>query len=199
MKPWGILGGSFDPIHNGHTLLAKDVLELLDLERVVFIPAYVAPHKIGQSFASAQDRLAMTRLAVEGLPHFSVSDLEIKKGGISYTFETLGLLQQQYPGQEMYFIIGADSVPQLDTWHEIDEIFRMVKFAVAYRPGFDREIGAAMLRFGKNADRLIMLPTPEYPVSSTLVRESIEKGLPLTNLVAPQVAAYIKEKGLYGY
>lgn len=199
MKPWGILGGSFDPIHNGHTLLAKDVLELLDLERVVFIPAYVAPHKIGQSFASAQDRLAMTRLAVEGLPHFSVSDLEIKKGGISYTFETLGLLQQQYPGQEMYFIIGADSVPQLDTWHEIDEIFRMVKFAVAYRPGYDQEIEAAKLRFGKNADRLVMLPTPEYPVSSTLVRESIEKGLPLTNLVAPQVAAYIKEKGLYGY
>lgn len=199
MKPWGILGGSFDPIHNGHTLLAKDVLELLDLERVIFIPAYVAPHKIGQSFAGAQDRMAMTRLAVEGVPYFSVSDVEMKKGGISYTFETLRLLQQQYPGQEMYFIIGADSVPQLDTWHEIEEIFRMVRFAVAYRPGFDREIGAAMLRFGKNVNRLVMLPTPEYPVSSTLVRESIEKGLPLQDLVAPQVEAYIKKKGLYGY
>ena len=199
MKPWGILGGSFDPIHIGHTLLAKDVLELLDLERVIFIPAYVAPHKIGQSFAGAQDRMAMTRLAVEGVSYFSVSDVEMKKGGISYTFETLRLLQQQYPGQEMYFIIGADSVPQLDTWHEIEEIFRMVRFAVAYRPGFDREIGAAMLRFGKNVNRLVMLPTPEYPVSSTLVRESIEKGLPLQDLVAPQVEAYIKEKGLYGY
>lgn len=199
MKPWGILGGSFDPIHNGHTWLAKDVWQQLGLERVIFVPAYVAPHKIGQSFATAEDRLAMTRLAVQDVPYFSVSDVEIKKEGISYTFETLRLLQQQYPGQEMYFIVGADSVPQLDTWHEIEEIFQRVKFAVAYRSGYEKDIAEAKSRFGKNAERLVMLPTPEYKVSSTLVRDSIERGLPLTGLVAPLVEKYIKEKHLYGY
>ncbi|MCQ2362058.1 MAG: nicotinate-nucleotide adenylyltransferase [Acidaminococcaceae bacterium] len=197
MKALGILGGSFDPIHRGHIMLAQNVYEKLDLERVIFVPAYVAPHKIGQSYASPEDRYCMTELAVDGISHFSVSDVEFKKKGISYTFETLRIMKQQFPNQDLYFIIGADGVPQLDSWHHIDEIFELAKFAVVYRPGYEEEIALAKQRFGENSKKIIMIETPEDPVSSTLVRENIVKKLPLTGLVAPAVEQYIQEWRLY--
>ncbi len=197
MKALGILGGSFDPIHKGHIMLAQDVYEKLDLERIIFVPAYVAPHKIGQSYASPEDRFRMTELAVDGIPHFGVSDVEFKKKGISYTFETLRIMKQQFPNQDLYFIIGADSVPQLDSWHHIDEIFDLAKFAVVFRPGYEGEIALAKERIGKNAEKLIMIQTPEYAVSSTLVRNNIVKKLPLTGLVTPLVGQYIQEHHLY--
>lgn len=197
MKALGILGGSFDPIHKGHTMLAQNVYERLNLERVIFIPAYVAPHKIGQSYASPEDRYRMTELAIAGTPHFSVSDVELQKAGISYTFETLRIMKKQFPKQDLYFIIGADSVPQLETWHHIEEIFTLAKFAVVYRPGYDAEIAVAKQHFGKDGEKLIMVQTPEYAVSSTLVRENIIKKLSLTGLVAPAVEKYIYEHHLY--
>lgn len=197
MKALGILGGSFDPIHNGHTMLAQNVYERLNLERVIFIPAFVAPHKIGLSYASPIDRYRMTELAIAGTPHFSVSDVELQKAGISYTFETLRIMKKQFPEQDLYFIIGADSVPQLETWHHIEEIFTLAKFAVVYRPGYDAEIAVAKQHFGKDGEKLIMVKTPEYAVSSTLVRENIIKKLPLTGLVAPAVEKYIYEHHLY--
>lgn len=197
MKALGILGGSFDPVHKGHTMLAQNVYERLNLERVIFIPAYVAPHKIGQSYASPEDRYRMTELAIAGTPHFSVSDVELQKAGISYTFETLRIMKKQFPKQDLYFIIGADSVPQLETWHHIEEIFTLAKFAVVYRPGYDAEIAVAKQHFGKDGEKLIMVQTPEYAVSSTLVRENIIKKLSLTGLVAPAVEKYIYEHHLY--
>lgn len=197
MKPLGILGGSFDPIHNGHTMLARDVYEQLGLEQVIFIPAYIAPHKIGRSFASPTDRYRMTELAIAGVPYFSISDVEFKKKNISYTVDTMRVMKKVYPLQDLFFIIGADSVAELQTWNGIDELFTLVKFVVVYRPGYDEKIALAKRHFGKNADRIIVVHTPEYAVSSTTVRERVLKGLSLTGMVAPKVEKYILEHGLY--
>lgn len=198
-KAIGILGGSFDPVHTGHIGLARDVYGQLNLQQVIFVPAYVAPHKIGQSCAGAEDRYRMVELAVADVPYFAVRDIELRRGNVSYTVDTMRELCRHCPEQEFYFIIGADSVPQLATWHEIDELFKLVKFAVVCRSGYEEECKAARLSFGKNAERIVLVKTPEYTVSSTQVRQHLAQGLPLDGLVAPAVAQYIKERGLYGF
>lgn len=197
MKPLGILGGSFDPIHNGHTMLARDVYEQLGLEQVIFVPAYIAPHKIGHSFASPIDRYRMTELAITGVPYFSISDIEFKKKDISYTVDTMRIMKKIYSSQDLFFIIGADSVAELKTWNGIDELFDLVKFAVVYRPGYDEKIDVTKQYFGKKAERIMVIHTPEYAVSSTTVRDNVLKGLPLSGMVAPAVEKYIWEHGLY--
>jgi len=197
MSSWGILGGSFDPVHNGHIMLAQEVYHILNLEKVVFIPAYVAPHKIGQSFASAEDRLAMTRLAVEHIPDFCVSDLELQRGNISYTVDTMRELKRIYPDQDFYFIIGADSVPQLKTWNRVEELFGLVKFAAVYRPGYDDVLVKAQQDFGKEAERIIMLQTSEYDLSSTVIRQRVQSGQSIREMVPAGVAEYIEKHGLY--
>jgi len=197
MKKLGILGGSFDPIHNGHLLLARDVYEQLGLEKIIFIPAYIAPHKIGQGIASAADRYNMVKLAVEEIPYFAVSDVEIRKRGVSYTVDTMKIMKQQYSDYELFFIVGADSVPQLKTWHKINDLLTIVKFAAVYRPGYDDVLTIAKKDFGIASDRIIMVHTPEYAVSSTMVREQIKNGKILTDMIHPAVADYIKEHQLY--
>lgn len=197
MRPWGILGGSFDPIHNGHILLAQEVRDRLQLEKVIFIPAYVAPHKIGQSFASAADRFAMTALAVEGINDFSVSDMELKRGSVSYTVDTMLELRKMYPRQEFYFIIGADSVPQLKTWNRIEELFSLVKFAAVYRPGYEDVLDRAREDFGRQAERIVMVHTTEYDVSSTAIRQKVQAGQSISDMVPAAVAEYIEKNGLY--
>lgn len=198
MRPWGILGGSFDPIHNGHILLAQEVRDRLQLEKVIFIPAYVAPHKIGQSFASAADRFAMTALAVEGINDFSVSDMELRRGSVSYTVDTMLELRKMYPRQEFYFIIGADSVPQLKTWNRIEELFSLVKFAAVYRPGYEDVLDRAREDFGRPAERIVMVHTTEYDVSSTAIRQKVQAGQSISDMVPAAVAEYIEKNGLYG-
>ncbi|MCQ2363056.1 MAG: nicotinate-nucleotide adenylyltransferase [Acidaminococcaceae bacterium] len=197
MRPWGILGGSFDPIHNGHILLAQEVRDRLQLEKVIFIPAYVAPHKIGQSFASAADRFAMTALAVEGINDFSVSDMELRRGSVSYTVDTMLELRKMYPRQEFYFIIGADSVPQLKTWNRIEELFSLVKFAAVYRPGYEDVLDRAREDFGRQAERIVMVHTTEYDVSSTAIRQKVQAGQSISDMVPAAVAEYIEKNGLY--
>ena len=197
MRSWGILGGSFDPIHNGHLFLAQEVYEKLNLEKIIFIPAYIAPHKIGQSFARAEDRFAMTKLAVEDNKHFVVSDMEIARKDISYTFDTIRALKDAYPTQDFYFIIGADSVSQLPTWHNIAGLFELTKFAVVYRPLYDEALLSAKKYFGKNGERIVAVSTKEYDVSSTQVRTLVQQGLDISHLVPKKVEEYIRANGLY--
>lgn len=197
MRPWGVLGGSFDPIHNGHILLAQEVFNILNLEKMIFIPAYVAPHKIGQSYASAEDRFAMTKLAVENISDFCVSDLELRRGNVSYTVDTMIELKQLYPNQEFYFIIGADSVPQLKTWNRIEELFGLVKFVAVYRPGYDDVLAKARKDYGENAERIITIRTSEYDLSSTNIRQKVQLGQSIKDMVPTKVAEYIEKHGLY--
>ena len=194
----GILGGTFDPIHTGHILSAQAVYEQLELEKVVFIPAYVPPHKIGQNFAPAEHRYAMTRLAIAPYPYFQVSDMELRRSGVSYTVDTMKEIKAAHPQSELYFIIGADSVPLLYTWNRIEELFQLVTFVVAYRPGYSNVIQTACKQMGNIVrERMILLPTPEYPVSSTEIRQKIRNNESLKNLVPPAVEDYIRQHHLY--
>ena len=190
VKKLGIIGGSFDPIHIGHLNSAEFVYKALELDKVLFVPAYIAPHKIGMEFAAAEDRYRMTELAVEGCPYFEVSDVELKRSGISYT--------KQYPGYELYFIVGADSVPQLSTWHNIYGLLHEVTFVAVARPGYDKAFAKAREDFGGlGEEKILLLKMPELAVSSTDIRERVKNGAPVDGMVPEAVRDYILEKGLY--
>jgi len=197
-KGIGILGGTFDPVHIGHLRMADAVYKCMDLEQVMFIPAYVAPHKVGMDIAPADDRYAMTKLAIEPYSYFTVSDLELRRSGVSYTVDTLRELHRQYPEKQLYFIIGADSVEQLHTWNNIEEMLQLATFIGAGRPGYEGIMDNVVKNLGEEARQHIMLlNTPEYDVSSTDIRERIREGASLMNLVPKVVEDYIYAHGLY--
>ena len=192
-KGIGILGGTFDPVHIGHLRMADAVYKCMDLEQVMFIPAYVAPHKVGMDIAPADDRYAMTKLAIEPYSYFTVSDLELRRSGVSYTVDTLRELHRQYPEKQLYFIIGADSVEQLHTWNNIEEMLQLATFIGAGRPGYEGIMDNVVKNLGEEARQHIMLlNTPEYDVSSTDIRERIREGASLMNLV-PKVVEIIAD------
>ena len=198
-KSLGILGGTFDPIHMGHLRMAEHVFQRMELESIVFIPAYVPPHKLGQDFAPAQDRYAMTELAVADNPHFTVSDMELKRTGVSYTIDTIRQLHAQYEDRELNFIIGADSMAQLHTWHNIEEMLELTRFVAVWRPGYEDAMEELVRHLGEQAkERVLLLDTPVYDISSTEIRTRIRQGLGLAGLVPPAVERYIYEHGLYG-
>jgi nicotinate-nucleotide adenylyltransferase len=132
----GIIGGTFNPIHTGHLLIAQDALEQLRLDRVLFIPCALPPHKRPHRLAAGTHRLQMIRLAIRGDSRFAVDDLELRRGGISYSVDTLAELHHRLPGTEFCFIVGADSLPELPKWREFDRLARLCRFAVVERPGF---------------------------------------------------------------
>ncbi len=198
VKKLGIIGGSFDPVHKGHLNSAEFVYRTLKLDKVLFVPACIAPHKIGMEFASAKDRYRMTELAVEGYPYFEVSDVEIKRSGVSYTYDTVLELKKQYPGYELYFIVGADSVPQLNTWHNIYGLLQEVTFVAVARPGYAKAFAKACEDFGGlGKEKIMLLNMPELAVSSTDIRERVKNGSSIDGMVPEAVRDYILQKGLY--
>lgn len=197
-KKLGILGGTFDPIHNGHIYLANAAYSALELDEVLLIPAYVAPHKVGLDFAPARDRYIMALLATEGTPYLKVSDIEINRTGVSYTYDTIVELQKLFPDYEMYFIVGGDTVPQLPSWHNIEQLLKMVTFVVVGRPGYDNVIQQAAAKLGPIVyDKVKMLATKEFSVSSTEIRNRIRQRRSLIGLVPDIVQEYIYVNGLY--
>lgn len=197
-KSLGILGGTFDPIHIGHLRMAEHVFQRMELEKIVFIPAYVPPHKLGQDFAPALDRYAMTELAVADNPHFLVSDIELKRSGVSYTIDTVRQLHKLYADRELNFIIGADSVAQLHTWHNIEEMLELTRFVAVWRPGYEDAMEELVRHLGERAkERVLLLDTPVYDISSTEIRTRIREGASLAGLVPGAVEKYIYEHGLY--
>ena len=194
----GILGGTFDPIHNGHLWSAQSICDMLALAQVIFIPAYIPPHKIGQKYAPAQDRYAMTALAVQKFPKFTVSDMEIQRNQVSYTYDTIVELHKKYPQAELYFLIGADTVTQLHKWHRIKELLQLVTFVAADRPGYHKVLQEAEKQLGIIArERIMLLNTPEHNISSTEIRARIKAGNSLDTLVPEEVEKYIYTHGLY--
>lgn len=197
-KGLGILGGTFDPIHIGHLRIAEAVYERIALEQIIFIPAFVPPHKVGQDYALAAHRYAMTELAVKPYPHFAVSDMELRRSGVSYTVDTLRELRQIYPDKELYFIIGADSVAQLHTWNSINEMLQLATFVAAGRPGYDGVMEEMVQHLGAAAaERIMLLHTPEYDISSTEIRTRLHEGASLAGLVPRAVEQYINAHNLY--
>ena len=159
-KSLGILGGTFDPIHIGHLRMAEAVFERKELEKIIFIPAYVPPHKLGQDFAPALDRYAMTELAVADNPHFMVSDMELRRSGVSYTIDTIRELHRLYPDNSLHFIIGADSVAQLHTWHNIEEMLELARFVAVWRPGYEDAMDELVKHLGEHAKERVLLLDP---------------------------------------
>lgn len=197
----GILGGSFNPVHNGHLILAQDALEQFGLHRVLFIPAAQPPHKPSVALAPAADRLAMLRLAVAGDPRFEVSDLELQRGGVSYTVDTLRLLRAERPEAVLSFIIGGDSLRELHTWKDIYAILDLAELVTVARPGFRTDdLNEATLRLRDPWPRRLAAQVASghlVEISSTDIRQRVARGRSIRYLVSGPVEQYIADHALY--
>ena len=197
IKRIGILGGTFDPIHNGHINLAKIACDELNLGSVMFIPSGVSYMKSNVSPSS--DRFAMTELAVKDIPSFSVSDIEVTRSGNSYTYETLEELNRLNPDTEFVFIVGADTFLSLDKWKCVGRILRAASIAVLTRDHVPDKILKAKAADYKrifNA-KVFFLNAPEIDISSTDIKKLIKNGEAFEELLPPSVYSYIKELKLY--
>ncbi len=184
----GILGGTFNPVHIGHLILAEEAREKLGLEKVIFVPANLPPHKDNGNIAEAGARLKMLRLATKGNKYFGVSDAEIKRQGRSYTIDTIREFKEKYPQDELYFIIGSDLLKYLEEWKDLNEINKMVKFIAATRPGYPLEkIPAYIQTLGIRA----------VDISGFEVRRCIKEDKSFRYLVPEAVFNFINKKRLY--
>lgn len=184
----GILGGTFNPVHIGHLILAEEVREKLRLDRVVFVPTYIPPHKTSKNIAPAADRHAMIKAAIASNAHFDVSDVEIRRKGASYTIDTLREFKKRYPRDEMYFITGSDLLNYLDKWRDLKNVIALVKFVVATRPGYPLE---------KIPSYIKTVAIRAVDVSAYEIRQCVKKGLSFRYLVPDSVFAYINKRKLY--
>jgi nicotinate-nucleotide adenylyltransferase len=191
-KKFGVLGGTFDPIHMGHLVLAEQVREKFQLDRVIFIPCASPPHKTEQELSPAQDRFEMTKLALQGNSYFLVSDIELKREGLSYTVETLRELKGLYKDKEIYFLTGSDVLNEITTWKNPEEIYKLAKLVIGIRPGFDKFDPEN--HFAKKS---IIVNITGVDISSTQIREKVRKGESIKYLVPPKVEEYIKKRNLY--
>jgi len=183
----GILGGSFNPPHVGHLVLAAQAKSILGLDKVIFIPCFSPPHKKQKNILGASLRLKMLKLAVKGRKDFFVSDIEIKRGGVSYTVDTLVALRHQYPRAKFYLIIGADLAKNFYAWKDYRRLLQLAKVVVASR-------GKKMTRLSFSARRI---PIPFIDISSSLVRELVRENKSIAYLVPRSVEEFILRNKLY--
>ena len=194
----GVLGGTFDPPHMAHLVLAEAARSSLGLERVLFVPAGDPWRKAGQEITPAHHRLAMVRLAVADNPHFEVSTLEVDREGPSYTVDTLAALAEQYaPDAELYLLLGEDALRDMPNWKQPERIAALATVVVAPRPGGAGPGALPDSASPEVAARLVVLDMPVIDISATALRERARRGLSLHNLVPAAVARYIEEHGLY--
>ena len=195
----GVLGGTFDPPHMGHLILAEEARLALGLEQVLFVPAGAPWRKAGQELSPREDRLAMVRLAVGGNPHFAASTLEIEREGPSYTADTLAALREQLAADsEIFFILGQDSLADLPNWWQPQRIISLARLAVAARTAWEPAQADALEREVPGiSQRLVWLDMPRIDISSTAVRERVRRGLSIRYWVPPAVEEYIRQHGLY--
>ena len=197
----GILGGTFNPVHIGHLILAQSAVEALDLSTVLFVPCAQPPHKESAGLASAEHRMAMLEAAIEGDLRFEVSDIEIKRGGTSYAIATVRQLQRMYPGSKLFFIIGSDTLPELHLWKDVYDLLTRCTFVTFGRPGRDTHPP-------QPADLHLDPPWPEQllqnyqalrlvDISSSDIRYRVAEGMSIRYLVPPGVEMYVAEHGLY--
>lgn len=196
-KRLGLLGGTFDPIHTGHLILASYAVEALGLDRVLFMPAEVPPHKLGEIISPAVDRIAMVKAAIEGDDRFAFSEYDLGSDEPSYTSELVERIANDSPRNDHYFITGADSLRDFPTWHQPQKILEHVYLAVASRPGVEVTDGmldsVPMLR-----RRVRLFDSPLIDISSTEIRHRVRMGQCIKYLVPASVERYIHERGIYG-
>lgn len=188
MKKVGILGGTFDPPHHGHLLIANEVLFALNLDEIWFMPNQEPPHKQKSVFITNEDRLHMLELAIRGNGKFKLQTIELERKGPSFTVETMKIIKSQYKEYEFFFIIGADMIEYLPEWCKVDELVKLVQFVGVERPAYSHETKYPIL--------YVDVPTME--VSSSMIRERLKNGQTVRYLLPDSVIDYIKENHLYG-
>ena len=195
----GIMGGTFDPIHLGHLATAEAVRENFALDEILFIPAARPPHKLGKTVTDERHRLTMTTLATRSNKFFRVSDMELKRTGLSYTLDTMNALHEQFGrSTELFFIIGADSLADLSKWHAARELVEKCHFIATTRPGVDVNFSAVEKFFGAIArEHIHRVTTPGLEISSTDIREKVRQRRSIKYLVPEVVEEFILQEGLY--
>ena len=186
----GLFGGSFDPVHLGHLLVARAACEELELTRLFFIPAAQSPFKPGRALAPAPFRLRLLRLALAGGVHYAIDTQEIDRGGISYSVDTVRDYAARFPGAELFFLIGADHVGQLPKWRDAASLAELAEFVVIPRPG--QAATPAPPSF-----RLRLLRGFPLGISSSQIRDRVREGRPVDELIPPAVAEAIRDNQLY--
>lgn len=188
MKRIGILGGTFDPPHMGHLIIAEEVRLALDLEEVWFIPSYTPPHKSNVK-TKPEHRLKMIRLAIQGNPYFKVDTIELERTGKSYTIDTIKELRKRHSDKKFYFIIGGDMVEYLPNWYQIEELKNLVTFVGVKRSNYSTE----------SAFPIYIVDIPLIEISSTVLRKRCLEGTSVQYWLPHSVHQYIKEHQLYGH
>ena len=184
LKKIGIFGGTFDPIHHGHLILARDAFEQLSLDRLIFIPAAISPHKLKQQPTAPQLRLEMLRAAIEGESHFCLDALELERPAPSYTVDTMEALKTREPDADFVYLIGEDNVVRLPTWHRFADLARMVQFAVLDRSGLKTTHPYPTIR-------------RHLEISASDIRNRVARGQSIRYLVPSAVEKIIRERQLY--
>ena len=201
MNRIGLLGGSFNPVHLGHVGIARAVCDHLNLDRFLFIPNRVSPFKVDQQQASDTHRRRMLELALADEPGMEICPLELERGGISYTVDTLRVLQAQHPDTEFYFVIGADNLEKLHLWREIDALFRLTRFVLVARPGWAPEqLESHALQLSPNqvdALRKHLLEHTDFDISSSEIRRRLGRGESVQEFLAEPVLDFIRATDLY--
>lgn len=191
----GIMGGTFDPIHLGHLIAAECARTEHELDEVWFMPAHVPPHKSHAPEASGEERLEMVRRAIAGHPHFRPFDYELRKGGVSYSVDTVNDLVKSYPQRTFHYIIGGDMVAYLPQWVRIEEIIRHIRFIGLHRHGFPIQVSELPKPI---ADAVVTAIMPTIDISSTLIRSRCKNGLSVRYMIPDSVHEYIRERKMYG-
>lgn len=189
MTKLGVLGGTFDPPHIGHLILAQSALEHFQLDKILFIPAAKQPHKQNRDTVSVELRSKMLQLAIEKDNRFEISDIESKRSGLSYTCDTLTKLKTIYPEAKLYLIIGGDNISDIETWKNPEKIFSIAKVIAAKRPDSHPE--------SVYSNRIALFDMPQVDISSTMIRRLVKKDKTISYLVPTDVEKYINQHQLY--
>jgi nicotinate-nucleotide adenylyltransferase len=197
----GIFGGSFDPVHYGHLIIAEHVLEQLKLDRIVFIPAAQSPHKKNPPVAMAKQRVEMLQLAIAGHANFEISTIELDRGGISYTVDTLEALTSQFPDASFYLIVGADSIEHFDKWKSPDRIVSLSRLVVCNRGGFGNPDYSALSKLASQEQiaeiQKNSAQCPLIEISSSTIRSRVAQGRSIRFQTPRAVEKYIQTNNLY--
>ena len=202
VKKLGLMGGTFDPVHQGHLAAAEAVRCCFGLEKVVFVPSGCPPHKIDHGIASKENRYLMTELATLSNPYFAVSRVELEREGYSYAIDTVRYFQRLLsPGGRLYFITGADAILDIVSWHAAQELLDCCVFIAATRPGFRQEIIRERLKAQltpEKLEKIVAVEVPAMDISSTDIRRRLSEGRTIKYLLPETVEEFIYKNHLYG-
>ncbi len=189
-----LFGGTFDPPHIGHLIIAEFILSDLDVDKILFIPSSIPPHKPSCSYSAASSRVEMLQISIKGTPAFQISDIELNRPGVSYSVDTIKQIKSQMnlPEEELYFLIGSDSLIEFQTWKNPEEILSLARVIIASRPLFTKDMVKPEF-LGK----VRFLNTPQIDISSSMIRERVREKKSIRYYVIPEVLEYIKKKRLY--